>query len=198
MMVLLSFLLSPCSAAAGATGQFKFDKLHPIVEEQLTEESDGTKWFKENWGLDDDSGWINFVKDMEVILAEPDAEIVEDEKTSSLCRSEPARDLRWKYCGFYTGLKTETVDERTPAEDFDQLLKFEVRPQGFVHFTVLDIQNEDAAEEVARGVTIKFFFDYEAPEEEPEPEEETPGDKDFATKVYDDFITTAVSNERRQ
>lgn len=97
----LSLVLLPSVAEA----QYAVQMLHPIAEEKVQEEFDDVKWFKENWNLDDESGWIVFYKDMRTILAEPEEEPPKDEESSnSLCWPDPERDLKWKYCGFYTGL----------------------------------------------------------------------------------------------
>lgn len=120
LCLVLGLLLSlslPSATASSAKDKFKTETRHPpMAEIALEEDSDHIKWFKENWGLDDDSGWIQFYRDIELILAEPEEEPEEDESRSSLCRSVPGRDLKWKYCGFYTGLK-ESADHEKPSED---------------------------------------------------------------------------------
>ena len=91
-------------------GEFavKPEKLHPIDFAQMTKgDSDQVVWFKENWGMDDESGWIKFYKNMEVIFADP---IVDDsgegmENINTICEpNDQEIDLKWKYCGFYTPL----------------------------------------------------------------------------------------------
>ena len=69
-------------------GEFavKPEKLHPIDFAQMTKgDSDQVVWFKENWGLNDDSGWIKFYRSMRDILAEPEEEDkLEDEEQEKL------------------------------------------------------------------------------------------------------------------
>ena len=87
---------------------------HPVVVERVVEETEDVTWMKKTMGMSDDSGWIQFYKDIKNKIAEPEVEEdeEEDDKTSSLCWPDPNRDPKWKYCGYYTGLDREEHEER--------------------------------------------------------------------------------------
>ena len=72
------------------------------------------KWFKENWGMDKNSGWIKFYKDMEEMFADPIVDDGEQDTVdiNTICTPQrPELDLKWKYCGFYTPLAKELGEE---------------------------------------------------------------------------------------
>lgn len=177
--------------------------MHPNLKELIIKDSDGVKWFKENWGLDDDSGWIKWWKDMEVIFADTSEESEQDHTVSSLCRQEPELDLQWKYCGFYTGLDRKENEETQPKASLEDgsLFEYDVDAGGSMHFTVVDIQNTDKSK-IVEDVTIKFFFDY-APEDKEESAAEEQAAEDAKVESTNPLLqlfeklTMAVDVEKR-
>ena len=137
--------------------------LHPpYTEPKEPETPGGVAWMEENWGIEEDSALAGIYRDLESVLSEPPEEEVVEDEARTLCWPDPARDTKWKYCGYYTGLERPEDEEQQDA-DLGQLFEFDVRPPAILHYTVVDVRNDDAEEEVKTGVTIKFFFNYDPP-----------------------------------
>ena len=157
------------------------------------------KWFKENWGMDKNSGWIKFYKDMEEMFADPIVDDGEQDTVdiNTICTPQrPELDLKWKYCGFYTPLAKELGEEEAGHDHgITDLYKMEVLPHAFTFFSVVDIESKA---EDASGVTIKFFFNYPLQEDFSQVKsKEELEDANFVEKLYDNLIAQALEPSRR-
>ena len=184
-------LLHICPSAVEAkTGEFGLKILHPSTTKKALIEHGDVKWLKNTLGLDEDDWSIRQWRTLRSVLLDPP----EEEPNSSICHTSPERDLKWKYCAFYSDIKLRPQGATTEQVGLLNLFALDRLSNGYVHQTVVDIQNIDTAKDkqVKSGVTLKFFFNYVAAQAGTVLDDRPRTEKSMGRKVYDDFLNSTV------
>lgn len=102
--------------------------------------------------------------------------------------------MKWKYCAFYSDIKLRPQGASTEQVGLLNLFAVDRLSNGYIHQTVVDIQNIDTVkdQQVKSGVTLKFFFNYAAVPVGTVLDNGPRTEKSMGRKVYDDFLNSTV------
>ena len=178
------------SSVEAKPAEFGLKILHPQYTKKAVIEHEDVKWLKDNLGLKEDHWCIRQWRNLRSILIDPP----EEEPNSSICHTSPERDLKWKYCAFYSDIKLRPEGASTEQVGLLNLFSVDSLSNGYIHQTVVDIQNIDTAkdEQLKSGVTLKFYFQYAAVKAGTVLDNRPRTEKSMGRKVYDDFLNSTV------